>query len=119
MILVFISLTSTLILDTQIHFVKVENVTLDTLEKILWKKKRVLTDICAEKCFSDKTCLSFEYKKITGRCYFIRESVNTNLKLKSAQNIDYYQRIKCNYTLCFIINFLTSFSEICDFICTT
>ncbi|XP_052826948.1 uncharacterized protein LOC128248839 [Octopus bimaculoides] len=79
--------------DAKIHFVRVENATLNVVGKILWNKKNATADTCAEKCFSDKSCLSFELNKSSGECYLSKQTAATTEKLASAKSIDYYQRV--------------------------
>lgn len=90
---------------------KVRNGTLNVLKKVLWERENVTEEDCAKKCFSEKNCLSFEVDKEYKNCYLSRETADTSKKMKSAKSSDYYQRVKCNYSLCF------SFLQICGSIC--
>ncbi|XP_036361601.1 uncharacterized protein LOC118764742 [Octopus sinensis] len=80
--------------DPQIHFVKIKGATLDVPGKILWKKKNVTTKACAEKCLSDKKCLSFEINKEMGKCFLSKQAASSSKKIKKVKNKDYYQRVK-------------------------
>ncbi|XP_036361600.1 uncharacterized protein LOC118764741 [Octopus sinensis] len=79
----------------QIHFVKVNGAALGVPGKILWKKKNVTAEACAEKCLSEETCSSFEITK-GGKCYLSKGSAAASTKIKSAKDRDYYQQVKPN-----------------------
>ncbi|XP_052826951.1 uncharacterized protein LOC106869390 [Octopus bimaculoides] len=80
--------------DPQIHFVKVKGAALDVPGKLLWKKKNVTAKACAEKCLSDKKCLSFEINKENGKCFLSKQTASSSKKIKKVKNKDYYQRVK-------------------------
>ncbi|CAI9728792.1 Hypothetical predicted protein [Octopus vulgaris] len=80
----------------QIHFVKVNGAALGVPGKILWKKKNVTAEACAEKCLSEETCSSFEITK-GGKCYLSKGSAAASTKIKSAKDRDYYQQVKHKY----------------------
>ncbi|XP_052826950.1 uncharacterized protein LOC128248841 [Octopus bimaculoides] len=82
--------------DPQIHFAKVRSAALDVSGKRLWSKKKVTAEDCAEKCLSDKTCLSFEITKESGKCYLSHESAALSKKMKLDTSRDYYQQVKHN-----------------------
>ncbi|CAI9728795.1 von Willebrand factor type A, EGF and pentraxin domain-containing 1-like [Octopus vulgaris] len=78
---------------TKIYFTRVKDAILDVPGKTLLRKKNVTTEVCADKCLSDKTCLSFEITKGSGKCYLSRETAATSKKMKAAKDRDYYQRV--------------------------
>ncbi|XP_014770611.2 uncharacterized protein LOC106869402 [Octopus bimaculoides] len=80
--------------DIQNHFATVKEAILDVKGKILWNKKNVTKEACLEKCWSDKNCLSFEINKENGDCYLSKKTAATSMKLKAAEDRDYYQRVK-------------------------
>ncbi|XP_052826946.1 uncharacterized protein LOC128248837 [Octopus bimaculoides] len=79
---------------SQIHFVKIENAALNVVGKTLLDKENVTTEACAQKCLSDRHCLSFETTKKSGKCYLSKESADFSRKISKAKSRIYYQRIK-------------------------
>ncbi|CAI9728789.1 von Willebrand factor type A, EGF and pentraxin domain-containing 1-like [Octopus vulgaris] len=77
----------------EVHFVKVKESVLDVQKKTLLGKKGITADACAEKCLSDKSCLSFEITK-ERKCYLTKESAAIANKLKTDKSRDYYQKVK-------------------------
>ncbi|XP_052826947.1 uncharacterized protein LOC128248838 [Octopus bimaculoides] len=86
--------------DIQIHFVKVKNAALDATEKTLWSKKKVTADACAEKCLSDKSCVSFEMTKASG-LFFAKVDCGPPKDIagasKSYKSTTYKSKDICNY----------------------
>ncbi|CAI9728793.1 von Willebrand factor type A, EGF and pentraxin domain-containing 1-like [Octopus vulgaris] len=89
---------------SKLNFVKVKDAVLDTSKKTLWNKKHVTTDACAQKCLSYKNCLSFDINKVSGDCYFSKQSASFSKKLKPTEGRDYYQRLRSYYELFTIKN---------------
>lgn len=56
---------------------------------------------CAEECYYDKNCLSFEILKRRGLCYLSKESAASSNNLKFNKDRDYYHLLKGNYCLVF------------------
>ncbi|XP_029640551.2 uncharacterized protein LOC115215518 [Octopus sinensis] len=79
---------------SKINFVKVKGAILDVPGKTMLNKKNVTAEACAEKCLSDKTCLSFEITKRSGNCYLSKATAASTTELKTAKDRDYYQQIK-------------------------
>ncbi|XP_036361599.1 sushi, von Willebrand factor type A, EGF and pentraxin domain-containing protein 1-like [Octopus sinensis] len=83
--------------DAAIYFVKVNDASLDVTGKIL-SKNAVTADACAERCLSDKNCLSFEMSK--GNEYidnYLCKDTNDRhkhiLEICSIKNCEYWQHI--------------------------
>lgn len=103
MVVIYIYLNFSLILDAQIYFIKVSGAILKEHGKRLWNKNATADD-CANECLSDETCSSFEISR-RGKCYISMESAASSTRLKPTKRRDYYQRIKRNHSLYFIMGF--------------
>lgn len=77
---------------------KVKDAFLDVVGKKILTDKNLTKDDCAERCLSDESCLSFEVTK-KGECYLSKQTAASSKKIKTAKDRDYYQRVKCNYSL--------------------
>ncbi|XP_052826949.1 uncharacterized protein LOC128248840 [Octopus bimaculoides] len=80
--------------DIPANFVKISSSVMDVSGKILWNKKNVTVEDCAEKCLSYKNCLSFEVTKKGGKCYLLQGSAASATEIKTSNSRDYYQRVK-------------------------
>ncbi|CAI9728791.1 von Willebrand factor type A, EGF and pentraxin domain-containing 1-like [Octopus vulgaris] len=80
--------------DIPANFVKISSSFLDVSGKMLWNKKNVTVEACADKCLSYKNCLSFEVTKKGGKCYLLQGSAVSSTEIKTSNTRDYYQRVK-------------------------
>lgn len=106
-VLLSINLNFTLIPDSLLQFVKIKDAYLDSLGKSPLNQKNATPEACSAKCLSYSNCLSIEVEN--GSCFLSTKSAASSNTLKAIKKKDYYQRIKRNYPLYFIIMILSRF----------